>query len=340
MIKKIILSVGIATIITAYTKNINAQVIGLSLPITGKYQTIAQEIKDGAVEAFQKQKQTNQELELITFDDQCDKKNAEITESELSKADIIIGPICFGVGFEITKIVNQSKNVPVITLNTRNNLLEYVRDYHSLPMYEMSPEPNAEANIIISEGLEYLKHKPFAIIDDGSVHAKNLADEIRLQAELKSQKPIAVESFRPLQETQTALIKRLQRSGVEALIIAGSPEDILVIVADMKKLNIDWPIIISEQAELIQYNEAAFRLPQNVAITKPQINEPSTNLNKNQTFYEGYALMEIAIQATKNKSQQFTQSFSTIVGEIKFINGRANHKPFKILKWNGKEFVK
>ena len=328
----------LGTIITT-SPNANAQVIGLAIPNSGKYQTIATQIKNGAEEAIKKEKVSNPNIKLVTFDDQCDTQNTEITTFALNEADIIIGPVCFETGLKIAEIVNQTKNVPVITLNTRNNLLNRVREYNKLPIYELSPEPDGEAIAIVNQGLKYFGQKPFAIIDDGSVHAKNLSDEIRLLAEQKTKKPIAVESFRPLQETQAALIKRLIRSGVEALIIAGSPEDIIVIVSDMENLNVQWPVIISEQAELIKYNQANFKLKKNTAIAKPKIKIKNNKnyKNLNDEFYEGHALTEIAIQAIK-QNNQFDKTFDTIIGDITFVNGRANHKPFQILKWNGKSF--
>ena len=66
----------------------------------------------------------------------------------------------------------------------------------------------------------------FAIIDDGTIYGRELAETLRAAAELAALKPVFVDTFRPQLENQIALAGRLNRAGATHVFAGGDAEDV------------------------------------------------------------------------------------------------------------------
>ena len=74
--------------------------------------------------------------------------------------------------------------------------------------------------------------KNFAIIDDGTIHARELAESLRIAAEARGLKPVFVDTFRPALENQLALVNRLKKSGATHVFVGGDRSDIAILARD------------------------------------------------------------------------------------------------------------
>ncbi|MEE9314590.1 MAG: ABC transporter substrate-binding protein [Rhizobiaceae bacterium] len=336
---------------------IAADVIGLSLPMNGRFAPIAQRMEFGALMAIEDLRATGQEYELKLVDDGCDPKAAVTQANALleAKAKIVVGSLCFKQAIALVKALNTNNGdtptIPVVTSNTRNRLLKRLRDVGGLPLYSLSNQHNAEAMAVIKHILPRFKGKPFAIIDDGSVYGRSLSDEIRLLGEPAGFKAITTSNFRPQQTSQAALLRRLKSSGVEAIFIAASARDIITISRDMKKLGYDWIIGSAEQAALLPYTEGARDVPTGLMMVReadPGEQNAKAILDrlkgKNEglepSLLTGYALVQIAAETIKKNNAPLTDStFSTVLGKLQFSEeGRASPLPFSLYQWNGSAY--
>ena len=324
--------------------------IGLSLPFTGRGAAYAELVKSGAKLAVDQV----QGLTLNVADDRCDPTTASAIASQFENAAIVIGPMCFETAKAIAAALNPADATdkrPLIALGTRNNLLARARQYSGLPIFALAKKTDAEAVAFIELGLPLFNGKPFAIVDDGSVHGRTLADDIRLLGEQKGFKPVILINYRPLRSNQRAMLRRLQRTGVEALIVSGEAEDVVTILRDMKALKLNWPVLIGEQASLLNHAQGAKEISKGVIVlreTLPPLNPDETIrqlLNQseaplNPAFLTGYTLAQIAIQhLQKPDASLLNHTFKTILGSYNFgPDGRAEFAPFRFFRWDGENF--
>ena len=337
-----------------------AQPIGVSLPLSGPFAPIALEMKKGILAAIEDRGESGDHPDLRIVDDGCDETAMERIAPELADVSVIIGAPCFKAARALAHTLanfpagssqnsEKRKSAPIVMLDTRNGALERERDYNELPLFELSPAPDDEAKALVEYALPQFEGKPFAILDDGSAHGRAFSDSVRLLAQEKGIEPIFVAGFRPLQSTRRALLKRAKDAGAQALVIAAEPEDVFIIARDMKELGIDWPLALNEQSALIAHDPRALELGERVHMVSSRL--PETEKRKKlesrflaqkpgESFLEGYVLAEIALQARARPPQSaFDEPFQTLLGDLRFEHGRADHRPFALLAWNGREFV-
>ncbi len=345
----------ISAIFFYFGSAIASDLIGMSLPVTGRSAPIAQQMQTGAALAIQKVRKAGYDIQLKFADDKCAAENASDVARSLNDASIVVGPLCFDTAKAIAEALNPDRASPlrpVIGFGTRNKLLQRARDFDRLPLFVVGKSPQAEAEAFVKFVLPQFARKPFAIIDDGSLHGRSLSDDIRLLGEQAGFKPVTVANFRPLQTTQRTLIRRLQKSGVEALIIAAASEDAITIVKDLSNLNLKWPVAVGEQSALLPLMDGVENIGgellmvmerqpdisgSGVLATLPSIITDGAKMS----VLHGYMLVEIAAQMIASKDFNLNnRKFDTELGPLTFgENGRATLAPFALYRWNGTEPV-
>ena len=325
----------------------NTPIIGLVVPLSGTFKQVGQNIQKGFLKGVADEKNKGNRLKIQIEDDGCDAEIARQKARKMEKVDVIVGPVCFDAAKALMEEMKE-KNVPMIALDTRNELLERMRGYHELPLFALSPNPMDEAKAMVELGIPYFAGKPFAMLDDGSVHGRNLSDAMQLLGQKNGAKPIVIADMQPLRTNYRTLLGQMKRAGAKALMIAAQAQDVEVLIGNMKELEIKWPVVLGEQAELMMQNGIEPKIENVIFIgsdfkkTKKGKDVEADILPENRTkaFFEGYALLEIAVQVAKREhGQQFKQPFETILGEIIFVNGRGNHRPFRAKVWDGNKFT-
>ncbi|NKB51374.1 MAG: ABC transporter substrate-binding protein [Rhizobiaceae bacterium] len=332
-----------------------ADVIGLSLPLEGRLTPVAQRMEFGARIAARKLNQSGQEVELALVNDGCDvEKVPETADSlEKSQAQIVVGPVCFRVAMELAKYAKQDnspvKSVPIIALNTRNKLLTRLREVDELPLYSLSNAPDAEARAVVEMILPQFQDRPFALLDDGSVYGRALADDIRELSEQAGLRAVVNSNFRPLQTTQIAMLRRLRKSGVEAVFIAAAAEDVVTIANDIRTLKLNWMVATGERGQLLPYaiapnsNMAGMMMVAERQLATDALREEIGDLGElelENSLLLGHAIVELAAEAIKRKLTDLSgATFETIIGPLTFDqSGRAAPMPFVLSRWRDGAF--
>ena len=77
----------------------------------------------------------------------------------------------------------------------------------------------------------------FAIVDDGTIYGRELAETFRAAAEQAALKPVFVDTFRPQLDNQIGLVGRLQKAGATHVFVGGDRDDIAIMGRDAAQLD-------------------------------------------------------------------------------------------------------
>jgi branched-chain amino acid transport system substrate-binding protein len=203
--------------------------IGVSAPLSGPYQVLGQQIVQGAESAAAKLGS----IEIVTADDRCDSEGGLAAAQELKakKVSVTIGYLCTPALLAALPVFRDIKT-PLISLGARgpNILADAAKNGDTL--LRLAPGSQAEGDAAASLLLPTWRGKSFAIVDDGTIHARELAEQFRLAAESQGLKPAFVDTFRPATDNQISLVTRLKRSGVTHVFVGGDRDDISVLARD------------------------------------------------------------------------------------------------------------
>lgn len=174
---------------------------------------------------------------LVIVDDQCTDIGGKAAAEQFvaEKVDAVIGFTCFET---ITAALPALKaaNIPTITSGVRANSLTDNKPKSGFLVYRLSLRDSMEADALAAQLLPRWRNMPFAIIDDGTVHPRDLAESLHQAALDAGLKPVFTDTFRPGLTNQAALARRLQKSGATNVFVGGDVGDALVLSKNAKDL--------------------------------------------------------------------------------------------------------
>jgi branched-chain amino acid transport system substrate-binding protein len=150
-------------------------------------------------------------------------------------------------------------NVPIITIGSRAEAPTTLALKNNWPLYRTGPREHEEGQEIAKLIVESWSSFPFAILDDGTVFARDTAAAIRSEAEFAELKPVLIDGFQPQLESQKKLIDRIVASGATHVFIASDRANIAQIATEAAGRGITFA-----GPETLLANDLDFPLPQNV----------------------------------------------------------------------------
>jgi branched-chain amino acid transport system substrate-binding protein len=324
--------------------------IGVLTDLSGKASLLGKQIELGArlaADAHSNENPAN-ELRLEVQDSACDPRQAQKAAVKLLRLNVsvVVGPICSNAMYAAIKVLSPA-GITVISPFIRASQIARGRKKHNWLIYTLAGDANSEARAISDLLLKRWQGKAYAIADDGSIYGRGLSDQFRTLAELSGQKPIALANYRPLQSNQISMLRRLAKSGLEALFVGGEAVDIAQIARDVQKLGLDIEIAGGESLSLLPHEDNALSVPQGVlAVMQVEPNSYQAaaglvsklqrqGIDSDGGIIPGYALMQIALVAAKSgKTNIKDQSFDTILGAVRFSkDGYASAYPYQLHIW-------
>lgn len=339
---------------SALAKNIS---IGLSLPLSGAAQKLGEQFLTGA--KFAIQHNPNHAIKLEVLDDGCQQDLGELVATEFlaSDLDIITGFLCNEPSYAAADILRKQKT-PILIAGAQSERLTKDREREEWNIWRLSPGDNAAA-IAAAKALSNLwSNIPYAIIDDGTVHGRTLADAFRAQMEEIGLSPHFTDTYRPTQSTQARLVRRLKKAGIQKVFIGGGAEDVAMIARNANDLKINLDVAGSEVLSVLPFLPIKQRAPNGVTAILRNDGEllqsskiltdalEAQDIVPEDFMYRGYAAMQVAIQAIGETKENTILSlkdktFVTINGNVKFSeNGENVISPYALFRWNGEIFVK
>jgi branched-chain amino acid transport system substrate-binding protein len=199
-------------------------------PAEGPLAILGQQVRDGARFAAEANGDT-----VVEIAEACDETDGEEIAKQILAADAIaaVGFLCTeGLAAALPALAEAK--VPAITLSVRSGILMEDALKKKWPLFRLAPGPKAEADKAVEVITRDWKSEPFALIDDGTIHARELVEAIRLQLEEVGMKAAFVDTYRPAQEQQLTLVRRLAKTGVTHVFVGGDRTDVAVIARDAK----------------------------------------------------------------------------------------------------------
>jgi branched-chain amino acid transport system substrate-binding protein len=199
--------------------------IGFVAPLNGSFAPIGKQMQAGTQSAAQKLS-----LILVEQDEVCTPEGGETAARALvaQKVDIVTGFTCIE-SLNAALPILRDANIITITTGVRADVLTDNKPKTGFLLYRLAPREDMEVAALVSTLLPRWRAKNFAIIDDGTVQARNTAQSLRLAATEANLQPVFNDTFRPGLENQVALVRRLQKAGATHVFIGGDISDAMII---------------------------------------------------------------------------------------------------------------
>ncbi|TXH85289.1 MAG: ABC transporter substrate-binding protein [Rhizobium sp.] len=327
--------------------------IGVVAPQDGNFATLGAEIVAGANFGIQQQKDT-----ATVVDEACTEDGGRAAAEALVAAKVQVA-----IGFLCTETLEgalprlKDAGIPVITVSVRSRILMEDALKNGWPLFRLAPVDGAEAAMAIDTILKSWAAEPMALIDDGTIHGRELVGAIRNALEEKGLKPVFTDTYRPGQDQQIALVRRLKKAGATRVFVGGDRSDVAVIARDAKSENI--PLVLmggdamraADQPVPLLDGVQAITLPDYAGL--PAAQQAVQAMRAGGIEPDGYILpaaaaAEIASQAADgakadNKpiaDKLIGAAFQTAIGPISFgQNHELTENPYRLLEWRGNAFV-
>lgn len=225
-----VLIFAVLAVVLAPSKVLAADMIALAVPLNGPYALLGKQTKAGAEAAAKALGKT-----LMVIDDGCEADNgAQLADAvAASGAQVAIGFLCLeSLGAALPML--KDKAIPTLSIAARADALTLGKAKSGFLFSRISPRDGMEAEALARQVLPLWRKKNFAIVDDGTINARDLAESFRQAAAEAGLKPVFSDTFRPGLDKQNALASRLQKAGATHVFFGGSIDDAVILSRDAK----------------------------------------------------------------------------------------------------------
>lgn len=328
-------------------------VIGVVAPDKGNFESLGRQILNGATVQATAAGDT-----IVPISESCEPDSGIAVAGQLvaAKVSVAIGFLCSET-LESALPALKEAQIPAITLSVRSGILMEDALKAGQPFFRMAPTDGAEAARIIEVMLSDWQGQPFALIEDGTIHGRELAETIRNALEEKGLKPVFTDTYRPGQEQQVSLVRRLAKTGANHVFIGGDRNDAAIIARDAASENIALTLMggdalnAANQPVPLADGVSAVTLPDGTALAASA--EIIQTMAAQGIQAEGYVLRAHAAAAlasaaaTEAKAEEkpvadslLKRAFETVIGPVRFTeNHELSENPYRLLQWHNGAFV-
>lgn len=340
--------------------------IGVAAPLTGVYASLGSQITTGvtfAVTEINKSGGINGEQIIVeVIDDKCNVKNATAVANQLigKRVTAVIGHVCDRPSIEASGSYAQN-NVVQISPVSQNPAFTKNRPLDTGGTYRLAARNTQQANILLDFIASTAANSKVAILDDGSVYGKGLADALREGLKGSTVEIILSETFESGEERYRTLAARIADSGVSHVFLGTTHLDAATIIRDLDRLTKSVSIIggdslvhpdfsrlvLEENAERARLNNIFVTFPQDPrtfpSARNAVVRFKNAGINPVGLTLRGYSAMKIIESALRRaKSTSFSRlnkainqgDFKTPLGIISFDgHGDADIIDYVIHNW-------
>lgn len=325
--------------------------IGVTAPLSGASALLGGQVHAGATTAAE-----TLAARLEIADDACTAEGGVATARQFiaARVKIVIGFLCTET-LEAAMPALKNAGIPVIAIGVRTDSLTDRRDKTGWPVFRLGPRADGEQRAA-GELLPALWQKElFAIIDDGTIYGRELAESVRAAAETRALKPVFVDTFRPELDNQVGLAGRLRKAGATHVFVGGDRDDVAILGRDAKGLGMELTAAGGEALRAaagdvpLQPGTLMVGLPEPAASASPQA---IAALKQREIVAEGYVLpayaaVEIAVTALSGESSGQpvfdvlgAREFQTALGKVRFdAKGDLAENPYRLFRYDGIKFA-
>ena len=327
-------------------------VIGVAAPLSGPSALLGEQLRSGAEAAAQALG-----LQLQIADDSCTAEggaNAARTFAA-ARVAVVTGFLCTEA-IEAALPILKDAGIAVIATGVRTNSLTDRRSKTGWPVVRFAPRADDEVEAASAILGRAWRDELFAIVDDGTIYSRELAEGLRISFEQSGLKATFIDTLRPQLDNQIGLAGRLRKSGATHVFAAADRPDVAILARDAAEIG--YPVTISGGEVLRAPSEGVDLAPGTLMVGLPEwadIADPAVveSFRTKKIEPEGYVLpayagVEIAAQAAKaaaaNGSDVLSalgnQEFSTIFGPVGFDEkGDRTDNPYRLYRYDGGAFI-
>lgn len=323
--------------------------IAVVAPQSGNFVTLGDEVRRGA-----KISADRLGIELALIDENCEAGSGPQVAARIkeSGATAAIGFLC-SESLDGALAPLKEAAIPAITLSVRWKGVMEDALKNGWPLFRLAPTTEDEAQKLTEIILRDWTSDAIALIEDGTIHGRELADAIRNGLETHGLKPVFTDTFRPGQEQQISLVRRLRKAGVTKVFVGGDRSDISIIARDAaaEKIELsflggealnaaDQPVPLAEgvRAVLLPYVVGG-PSPQDGSGTEPPREGYVQPAEAAVSILGDAAALSGAMGSTLADTLVDT-AFDTPIGPITFSTGHElADNPYRLMEWRKGGFI-
>jgi branched-chain amino acid transport system substrate-binding protein len=300
-----------------------------------------------------------QQIKLISVDDACDGAQAIAAAYRLvaAKVSFVVGHQCSGASIPAAEIYQRAGIIQMTPSSTNPRLTEEGR----ANVFRICGRDDQQGAIAGDFLAARWRGAKIAIVSDGSVYGKGLAEEIRRQINKHGITETLYEDLTPGQSDYSPLIAKLQASGVEVTYFGGYYREAALLVRSAHEQGYTMQLVSGDSIASDAFAQVAgeagegtlftsFRDPRRTAVAEPVV----ARLRQQGFEPEGYTLYSYAaVQAWAQAAAKAgsvearaviaalrTGDFDTILGPISFDHkGDVRQPGFEWFIWRGGKYV-
>jgi len=326
--------------------------VGVAAPLSGPSAILGQQGEAGAGLAAEANG-----VAIKAVDDACSAEGGAAAARQFvdAKVNVVVGFLCTEA-IEAALPVLKDANIPVITVGVRTESLTDRRPKTGWPVYRLAPRGDDERNAVATELTRLWRDELFAIIDDGTIYGREMAETFRAAAEQAALKPAFTDTFRPQLDNQIGLVGRLKKAGATKVFAGGDGDDIAIMGRDAAQLDAGITFAGGENLRTppgdVPYAAGTLMIapPEWSEVADPKIVQAfaAKNIVPDGYTLPAYAAVEIAKAAlsdAENSGQPVGQvltghDFTTAIGTVRFDDkGDLSRNPFRLFRFDGTHFV-
>ena len=344
------ISAALAWLFLAGAASAQTLTIGVAAPLSGPSAILGKQIEAGAELAAQANG-----VELKTEDDGCTTDGGATAARAFAaaKVSVVVGFLCTEA-IEAAMPILKDANIPVITVGVRTESLTDRRAKTGWPVYRLGPRGDDERNAVASTLTRLWQKELFAIIDDGTIYGREMAETFRAAAEQAALKPVFVDTFRPQLDNQIGLVGRLKKAGATHVFAGGDGDDIAIMGRDAAQLQAGIVLAGGENLRTppgdVPYATGTLMIapPEwaDVADAKVLESFSARKIVPDGYTLPAYAAVEIAKAASAlSPGKPLTEAlsghdFTTAIGPVRFdAKGDLSQSPYRVFRFDGTRFV-
>lgn len=353
MPKSIATSILVATLTLsgpAFAAGVKVAVVA---PAQGPFAALGKQISAGA--AFQAGDRGSQ---VIPINESCDPAGSDsLTKALLaSGAEAAIGFLCTE-SLEAALPALAEAGIPAITVSVRSDILMEDALKKNWPFYRLAPGGKSEAAAITDAIVANWKGRPLALIDDGTIQSRELVESVRNGLAEIGVTPVFTDTYRPSQEQQVSLVRRLAKSGATHIFTGGDRNDTAVIARDAKAENVPMTLLGGDTLKAADLDVPLENGVLAMTIPDRARSEEAAPVAKAMRAAgvepEGYVLPAFAavslLEQAKDQAEKDDStladalakgSYPTVLGPIRFNRSHElTETPFRLMRWQDGHFV-
>ncbi len=328
--------------------------IGVVAPQSGPYKILGKQILDGA--RVQIEAAGN---EMLAIEESCEEGSGEEIAAQAISAGAVatIGYLCSQSLWDALPALKDA-GIPAITLSVRSPILFEDSLKAQWPLFSLAPPMEAQEDAIASIIRTEWSGIPFAILDDGTIHSRELAAHVRQTLEEKGLTAQFADAFRPAIENQIRMVRRLKKAGISHVFISGDRNDAAIFARDANAEGIDLTILGGESLlaadDSVPLGDGVLAVIPEPWRSRPEASTIVNALEELGISAEGYVLPAHAAAQIADKAAEQAQAddksmaeilegqtFTTANGAVSFnADHIRNTQPYELFKWQTGAFRK